>query len=125
MKKLIKSIDDVFYYVAKECNVSEDLVKNIYTNLFGTLRYYLAHPFEKNAGKGILLNNFLKIKLSEGKLYAYIRDVRSGRRKPNSKEPLEFYEDLYKLLTGETFDERNLKIQKRKEKWQKTNQEKK
>lgn len=111
MKKPINNIDDVFYYVSKECGVSEDVVRHVWSDLWYGVRYFLSNPIE--CGHALLLNKFLKFYLSEKKLYRYITQVRNGKRK-EPKQTLGFYEELFEIATGETYDSRNEKIKNRK-----------
>lgn len=120
MKKQINNVDDIIYYVAKECNVSQEVVREVYNNLWLSVRYCLSNPLKYG---NIMLNTFIKFTISEPKTYKYVKKLRNKEgRIPERKSDISFYEKLFEIASGETFDQRTDKIKQRE--WQKTNQEK-
>ena len=67
---MIKSWDDLFKAVSKECRMNEDLpdflhedIEFFHKHLWKGVRYYLQHPLE--AKYGILLQGFIKFKFKQ------------------------------------------------------------
>ena len=110
MKKPINNLDDIIYYVAKENGVSEDLVRNVYDKLWEGVRYFLSRPLE--CGRKLMLEGFIKFEISEPKTHNYVKKLRNKEGNiPERKNDIEFYEKLFELAAGETFDKRYEKIQ--------------
>lgn len=98
MNKPVNSLDDVFYWVSKETGFSEDTIKNVYMNLFESIRYYLTRPYL--CGLGIKINKFIKFEISEKRLYAYVKKIKEGNIKSDKeiRNNLEFNEKMLNTI---------------------------
>jgi len=106
----IKSWDDVFKQVSKECKDDEELpnwnpedVRFLHMHLWETLLYYLRHPLECKSG--ILINEFFKFTFKEKYLHRAIESEHTAQHK---------YE-LYKQIIEKINGKRQTKQQKKSE----------
>lgn len=83
-----KSLEDIIHLTAKECQVSDETVKNVHNNLWESIRYYITNPLESR--RGIILNEFIKFEIPEERIQNYLDKQRDNL----SEEKIKFYERL-------------------------------
>ena len=99
MNQPVNSLEDVFYWVSKETGFSEDTVRNVYMNLFESIRHYLSRPHL--CGLGIKINKFIKFEISDKRLYALVKKIKEGNIKQkgvNIRTDLEFNEKMLNAI---------------------------
>lgn len=100
MKKPVNNLDDIIYYTAQECGVDEDVVLNVHRNLWHVVRKLLSKPHQ--VGLGVHIPKFMKISLSEVKIWKEWQNAKKFGHLPITKEKRfykyynkEYYETLY------------------------------
>lgn len=98
MKEPVNSIEDVFYWVSKETGFSQDLVENVYQNLFESVRFYLTRP--EKCGIGIKLNKFIKFEIGEKRLFRFVEQIKNGNvvKRKDHKTDLEYHEKMLSVI---------------------------
>lgn len=98
MNEPVNSIEDVFYWVSKETGYSVEVIKNVYNNLFESIRHYLTRPHI--CGTGIKLNKFIKFEIGEKGLFRYVDLLKNNKIKQRNdlKTDLEYNEKMLKII---------------------------
>jgi len=118
MNKPVNNLEDIIYYTAQDCGVSEAVVRNVHNNLWRTVRKLLSKPHR--VGLGVHISKFMKITIRESAIWNEWQKVKKYGHLPKTKKTryYKYYDEkYYETLFNEQRRLRERFEKNRKGKW--------